>query len=94
MALLNEATLVVPTAQGSTATVTGTVAAFRDADGWWATLVAPAESVPSRAEVVGQRAQITAQPSAAWARVTDCVTLLATTPTVQLVLRGEGEAPF
>jgi hypothetical protein len=94
MTLFSGGAVTIETGTDGKTELTGTVAAFKDAQGWWAALTAPAASVTSKSAVVGRRAQITAPGVSAWANVSDCVQLVAPMPTVQLLLRGEGDAPF
>ncbi len=93
MAVLSGAEVAMETADGLTK-LTGPVAAFKDAEGWWAGLITTANSVPPKAAVIGHRVQIRAEGVLASACVSDRVDLIAETPTVQLLMRGDGPAPF
>lgn len=93
MPLLNDGVVVIES-QGATTEAKGILQAYRDSQGWWAGLIASADSVPGGAELVGRKVQIRAAEGAATAQVSGCVKLLAPMPTVQLLMRGEGEFSF
>jgi hypothetical protein len=94
MAILNGATVAIEAANGAVTELTGPIHAFKDAEGWWAGLITTDPAVPSKATLVGQRVQIKAAGVVASACVSDRVELRAATPTVQLLMRGEGPPPF
>jgi hypothetical protein len=94
VAILNGATVAIGSADGEVTELTGPVAAFKDSEGWWAGLITTSPSVPPKSELVGQRVQIKAAGIAATACVSDRVELLGAPTTVQVLMRGEGPAPF
>jgi hypothetical protein len=93
MAILSGATVMMDTPDGGVTELTGRVAAFKDAEGWWAGLITTA-AVPPKTAIVGHRVRIRTAGVTASACISDRVELRAGTQTVQLLMRGDGPAPF
>ena len=93
MPILSDGAVIIES-EGTSTELTGILTAFKDAAGWWGGLITAAASVPPGGEIVGRKVRVRASEGAGAAQVSDCVELRGPTPTVQLLLRGEGDAPF
>jgi len=72
----------------------GTLTAFPQTGGWWASLIVPADAAPPESGLVGKKAQIKAADREANTEVSKYVRLAGTAQNVQLLLKGDGAALF
>lgn len=93
MPILSDGTVAIE-AQGGTTELTGILTAFKNREGWWAAIIVPADAVPAGDALVGRPARIKAAEGSATVQVSACVSLRSAVPSVQLLMRGQGDSPF